>query len=396
MALGHLARGAVRRLTHDEHPGGGDHGHNRRGDQRSAQVPAQRADDPEAAQQREEAGLREGREESGERHRDGGDQVAGGAPVAQPDEDRRREHDGERQVAAKDVRVPEQRVHPEVEVEVVRHLQLRVPEDLPRDVLTQADHGEQQRLRKDDGQRQREQPPVPARVQEQAEHDRERNEEEADVPGREVQVVRVGRLDRVEAERGDQDDRQRPRKPPHGPGIAPRRDRGGQDPRADHDVEGHEQVGVLPSPRVDRNAEGQRRHQQQREEHGPSQHREGQPEQRDGPHLNDAGEDAGPVSQRLELVPALAGHERQRQRHGGEQRGRPRSPTVGQERDGDQSGRHDAAEHLEDVAHGSGPSARTRNRSPEVATRSASSRVRRARYMPGVASWPASVSPSQS
>jgi hypothetical protein len=74
-------------------------------------------------------------------------------------------------------------------VEVVRHLQLRVPEDLSRDVLTEANKSEQRGLRQDDAQRLREQPAVPAHVHEEAEHHRERNEKEAGVPGREVQVV---------------------------------------------------------------------------------------------------------------------------------------------------------------------------------------------------------------
>ena len=112
------------------------------------QAVAQRRRARRARQQRDEARLREPEQQAGEDHR-GKDRQR----IATARESPRPEQaaaaistSGERQIAAVDVRVPEERVDAEVEVEVVRALERRVPEDLAGDALADADQRESGRL----------------------------------------------------------------------------------------------------------------------------------------------------------------------------------------------------------------------------------------------------------
>ena len=72
------------------------------------------------------------------------------APLPRPEQRGGDEHDRQRQVAAEDVRVPEERVDPEVGVELVGADHLVVPEQLADRVLGEADDGEEDRLGGDD------------------------------------------------------------------------------------------------------------------------------------------------------------------------------------------------------------------------------------------------------
>ena len=118
---------------------------------------AQPADHADPDQQRDEARLREAEDQPGEDHRQHAGADRDASRVAGPEHGGGHDHGDQRQVAPVDVRVPEERVDAEVEVEVVRELQRRVPEDLAGDRLADPDDREQDGLADDDREAQAEQ-----------------------------------------------------------------------------------------------------------------------------------------------------------------------------------------------------------------------------------------------
>jgi hypothetical protein len=111
--------------------------------------------------------LREGEEKPGEGDCHGPGEGEGKEPVGRPEQGRRGEQDRENEIAAVDVRVPEERVDPEVEVEVVRGLELVVPEDVLLGELPDPDQGQDQSLGEQNQESEPEQAAVPGRLREQ-------------------------------------------------------------------------------------------------------------------------------------------------------------------------------------------------------------------------------------
>ncbi len=162
--------------------------------------PPGRGEDEHAADQGDRARLREGDDQGRQQHDEdgaGGEQLPAAAAVGDHGGERGHRH---RQVAAEDVRVPEERVDPEVGMGLVARDHLVVPEQLPGRVLEAGDGGEGEALRGEDDHDRPQQPGVPLDGREQVEERRERDEEEADVLDRLREVVRVARLQPVEDE----------------------------------------------------------------------------------------------------------------------------------------------------------------------------------------------------
>ena len=182
---------------------GGARGHrDQRRDHRATRAPAQPAQHGEAGEQRGEARLREGQHERGPQHeqqRPGGEDVA--APRA-PQQPRRRQQHGDGQEAPVDVGVEEQRVDPEVVLELVGGDDLRVEEQVARGVLDEADRGQRDRHAEEHPQRDAQDARRPPAAAQEHEQQREGNVEEDDVLQRAVEVDRVRRLRRVEREVG--------------------------------------------------------------------------------------------------------------------------------------------------------------------------------------------------
>ena len=229
----------------------GQRGADRRGVAIAAQRRLQRSAASTAMprEQGDEAGLGEGEDRAQRRSWPATDQGEGEA--CRPSEDAEREQDAQRhQVAPVDVRVPEERVDPEVEVEVVGHLQSVVPEDLlaanwpipTSEKMTASPRTTPKASRSSRG--------VPGTCEQEREHHGERDQEEADVARREADVVGVDRPDGVEATaatRASASGRGQ-RAGEAGPPSAARRPSAQVTPPPDHRVERHQQVDVLPAP----------------------------------------------------------------------------------------------------------------------------------------------------
>ena len=268
--------------------------------QRPPPAPADRGEDGEAGQQGDEAGLGEGLCQAEPKDGDEDGQQGEGAAFPHPEQRRHRDHDHQRQVAPVDVRVPEDRVDPEVGVEFVRANHLVVPEQTAGQVLDRAEQDERRRLDPDDDQHQGQQPPVPLGLTEQPVGHRERHQEEAGVLQPLREVARVQRLNDVQ-----DDDRGKDSRQPAGgrwdgrgvlragqtgsvlglpSGAARRRGRPvsgeeSQYPGGDHQVEGDEEVGGVAAG-VQGHPEGERGDDRQRQQDRPA--AEGPGQQPDG------------------------------------------------------------------------------------------------------------------
>src|SRR5207344_2921322 len=134
---------------------------------------------------------REGEDEAGEDDRHHSGEAEREPPAGGPDQPGRPKQNGEHEVPAVDVRVPEERVDPEVEMEVVGGVQLAVPEEVVIRVLAYPDGGQDQALRENQHESPLEQAAVPGLLRQQGEEGGERNQEEAHVARGEGDVLRV-------------------------------------------------------------------------------------------------------------------------------------------------------------------------------------------------------------
>ena len=183
-------------------------------------------------------------------------------------------------------------------MEVVRHLERLVPEDLSGDVLTDPDRREDQRLGDHYEEAEPEQRGRPADLGEEGEHDREWDQEEAEVACREADVVRVGRLDRVQSDGDEKREGQRPRDADRGSAIgADRGNRLREHTRSEHGVERHQEVDVLSPADADRDPERERGDERQGQDERPAKHQRRERPQ-DEPRRGDRrGERGGAVPQ---------------------------------------------------------------------------------------------------
>ena len=187
----------------------------------------------------------------------------------------RRDRIADRQVAAVDVRVPEQRVDAEVEVEVVGGLELRRSRRCsPRGAGRCRSGRGSPPPPTSTAKARREQPAVPADLGEQREQHGERDQEEADVARGEGDVGRVDRLDRVEADTDHQSEHAAVSGRACARAVCPRRvaTTVASTPDADHDVERDEQVDGLPPATCEPESGRAGSRHQQGQEHRPAEH----------------------------------------------------------------------------------------------------------------------------
>ena len=306
---------------------------------RTAPAVAQDCDDPEPGEQRCGAGdrvaEREGHQADGA-HQAGQRQVAA---AAAPGDAGRKRCDRQREVAAVDVWVEEDRVDAEVDVQLVRVEELRVEEQVAGEVLVDPDQRAPDGDDPDRDQRPAGELPAPARLADQDEEDRERNEEEADVLDRVGDVDRVGRLDGVEDDGGGEQPAQA-----FGPGtgvvrrssfarsVPPGEDRGDHS-RADHQVERDEEVRGLAAD-LHRDAQRQDGKRRDREPLRAAAKGGGQQCERDRADDHRAAELRGAVAEvhHPGLIPDVAEHEHGRgdQRH--DHRRLADAPILGNQR----------------------------------------------------------------
>jgi hypothetical protein len=238
------------------------------GCQRPLPAPAQSGEHGEAGEQGQVARLREGLRQAQPEDQDRAHQDPEPAALADP-EQRRRDHDQHQgQVAAVDVRVPEDRVDPEVGVEFVRPDHLVVPDQAAGQVLDAADRHEGERLGRDHAEDQRQQRPVPLDLAQQPIGDGEGDEEEADVLQALREIARVEGLERVEDDGGGQQPGQRSRRPGAGRG-GPVAQQDEDDSRRDHEIERHQEVGGVAAG-VQGDPERQCRDDRQRQQQRPA------------------------------------------------------------------------------------------------------------------------------
>ena len=174
--------------------------------------------------------------------------------------------DRQRQVAPEDVRVEEQRVDPEVDVQLVGVEELGIEEQIAR-VRTGRSRSAAQTTATvgDHGEHPPEQGTAPLDLGEQHEQGRERNQEEADVLDRVGDVLGVGGLDRVEDQRCREQAPKPERPRVRVPGARRRvpgarrsalEQRAGDHSGRDHEVERDEQVRGLAAD-LERDPQGQ-------------------------------------------------------------------------------------------------------------------------------------------
>ncbi|MDX6728124.1 MAG: hypothetical protein QOK49_2929 [Baekduia sp.] len=244
--------------THDERCGADAEGPPR--------PPARAGQHEQAQQQRREARLRQRQHQAGHQDRqDEGRRPDLPRPPRPQEHAADPEHD-QRQEAPVDVGVEEERVDPEVALELVGGDDLGVQEQVARVVLHEADRRERQRQRAQDAERLHRQPRCPRDARQQREQQRERHVEEDDVLQGLGEVAGVGRLQGVQHDRARHEPLEQGR-PALGLlrlGATQARHRVGQRARPDDDVQRHEQVGRRAA-RGDRHAERDRRRRRQRE-----------------------------------------------------------------------------------------------------------------------------------
>ena len=235
------------------------HDHNPRSDG-PPNPPPKGHDDQETGDQRSKPGDREAERQRGEQDA-GNDRGGDREPrVPRPCQVRAQRHQHERQRPPQDVRVVEERVDAEVEMQLVGGEQVPLAEEeVASRVLPERDPGEDKRDRGDRDQDPAQQPIAPADLTEHHEQQRKGNEEEGGVLDRVRDVDRIRALDRVEHQRGGQHSVQ-----PNDRGrvsqggwvrrrrvVAPlaaatqRRVPEAEHAAGDHDVERHEEVGGL-------------------------------------------------------------------------------------------------------------------------------------------------------
>ncbi len=218
----------------------------RGGRQRSAPAPAQQGDHAEAGDQRRKRGDRVAERKAGEANAASQQRESGIAPALLPGDARAERRDRERQIAPEDVRIEEDRVDPEVDVQLICVEQLRVEKEIADHVLAERHHGAADGNYGDRDQHSLEQVGVPRRLEQQHREHRERHQEEPRVLDRVGDIVGVGALERIEDEREAEGATQ-----PHAPrrlgrlshtGVVAGVEQVGDHSRADDQIERHEQV----------------------------------------------------------------------------------------------------------------------------------------------------------
>ena len=249
---------------HDRDPDDRD-GPRRR--ERPPDAPPERADHREPDEQRDERRLGERQHEPGPQQRE--DDRAGerGARSRRPRHHRRDADHHDDEEAPVDVRVEEERVDPEVGLELVRVDDARVQEQVLRRVLPEADAHERDRQDDEHPERPRGQARRPPDALELHEQDGEGDVEEDDGLQRPVEVARVGRLRAVEDEHRGERPLQRARPALLRVGVARRPHEVGDGAGGHHEVQRQEQVRGVTAD-VQRDAERQRRGRQQRQQRG--------------------------------------------------------------------------------------------------------------------------------